>query len=95
MPWNKDREKHALTQDGLFSMYLQMETKWKAKKKTSKPGFQNVLFIFLPTEGGNTFLLIDNEEDIFRFIDVFPFIYQHSYVTDETLINTHCEINFR
>lgn len=67
----------------------------KPKKKTNKPGFQNVLFIFLPTEGGNTFLLIDNEEDIFRFIDVFPFIYQHSYVTDETLINTHCEINFR
>ena len=46
------------------------------------------MFIFFPTKGGNTFLLIDNEEDILRFIDVFAFIYQHSYVTDETLIHT-------
>ena len=34
------------------------------KKNPKKPGFQNVLFIFIPTEGCNTFLLIDNEEDI-------------------------------
>lgn len=92
MSWNKDRKKHALTQDGLFSMYLQMETKWYAKNK--KPGFQNVLFIFIPTEGCNTFLLIDNEEDILIYWYIYIYL-SNSYVTDETLINTHCEINFR
>ena len=69
MPWNKDREKHALTQDGLLVCTSRWKQNGKPKKKTNKPGFQNVLFIFLSTEGGNTFLLIDNEEDIFRFID--------------------------
>ena len=41
-----------------------MKQNGKPKKKPKKPGFQNVLFILIPTEGRNTFLLIDNEEDI-------------------------------
>lgn len=47
MSWNKDREKHALTQDGLFSMYLQMETKWYAKKKTKKNLAFKMFYLFL------------------------------------------------
>ena len=47
MSWNKDRKKHALTQDGLFSMYLQMETKWKAKKKTPKNLAFKMFYLFL------------------------------------------------
>lgn len=47
MSWNKDRKKHALTQDGLFSMYLQMETKWKAKKKNPKNLAFKMFYLFL------------------------------------------------
>lgn len=48
MSWNKDREKHALTQDGLFSMYLQMETKWKAKRKKKKKNLAfKMFYLFL------------------------------------------------
>ena len=56
---------------------------WKAKKKPTTTWLSKC-FIFFTTEEGNTFLLIDNEEDIFRFTDAFAFIYQHSYATDET-----------
>jgi len=64
-------------------------SRWKQNgKPKKKKNLVSKMFIFFPTEGGNTFLLIDNEEDILRFIDVFAFIYQHSYVTDETLIHT-------
>ena len=63
-----------------------METKWKAKKKKkkTKTWLSKCFIYFFTTEGGNTFLLIDNEESIFRFTDAFAFIYQHSYATDET-----------
>lgn len=54
-----------------------------------------MFWLFFPPEEGNSFLLIDIEEDIFRFIDVFALIYPDWLASDETLINVHCEITYR
>lgn len=75
--------------------YLVSDSRWKQNEKLKEILAFKMFWVFFPPEEGNSFLLIDIEEDIFRFIDVFALIYPDRLASDETLINVHCEITYR